>query len=93
MCGCFLAVASASPLTRFFAAPAFPSMVRVAGRASRAVCRVVGASRRSDLVIALPVITAVGVGAALAFWGGWTMSNTEADLAELEQSTAVPAMV
>jgi hypothetical protein len=44
-------------------------------------------------VIALPVVTAVGIVSALAFWVGWTMANTEADLAELEEQELVPAAV
>lgn len=53
----------------------------------------VGMMRRSYLVIALPVVAAVGVISALAFWVGWTMANTEADLAELEEQELVPAAV
>lgn len=53
----------------------------------------VGMMRRSYLVIALPVVAAVGVISALAFWVGWTMVNTEADLAELEEQELVPAAV
>jgi hypothetical protein len=53
----------------------------------------VGMMRRSYLVIALPVVTAVGIVSALAFWVGWTMANTEADLAELEEQELVPAAV
>ena len=41
--------------------------------------------RRSYLVIALPVLAATGLISALAFWVGWTMANTEPDLAELEE--------
>jgi hypothetical protein len=53
----------------------------------------VGMMRRSYLVIALPVVTAVGIVSALAFWVGWTMVNTEQDLAELEAEERVPAAV
>ena len=63
------------------------------GAAVQALFMVVGTMRRSYLVIALPVLTAVGVVSALTFWVGWTMANTEPDLAELEQSDAVPAAV
>jgi hypothetical protein len=52
---------------------------------------VVGALRRSYMVIALPVVTAVTVVSALAFWVGWTMMNTEPDLADLEEHDSVPA--
>jgi len=51
----------------------------------------VGMMRRSYLVIALPVVTAVGIVSALAFWVGWTIVNTEPDLAELEEQDMVPA--
>ncbi len=52
---------------------------------------VVGMMRRSYLVIALPVVTAVGIVSALAFWVGWTIVNTEPDLAELEEQDMVPS--
>ena len=52
---------------------------------------VVGALKRSYMVIALPVVAAITVISALTFWVGWTMANTEPDLAELEESDAVPA--
>ena len=53
----------------------------------------IGFLRRSYLIIALPVVAGVGVISALAFWVGWTMANTEPELAELEreESIAVPA--
>ncbi len=51
----------------------------------------VGTMRRSYLVIALPVLTAVGLISALTFWVGWTMMNTEPELAELEERDTVPA--
>ena len=63
------------------------------GAAVQALFMVVGTMRRSYLAIALPVLAAVGVVSALAFWVGWTMSNTEPDLAELEQHESVPAAV
>jgi hypothetical protein len=53
----------------------------------------VGLMRRSYLVIALPVALGVGVISALTFWVGWTMSNTEAELAELEQQDRIPSPV
>ncbi len=40
----------------------------------------VGAARRSYAAIALPVATALAGLSALAFWIGWTMMTTEADL-------------
>ena len=61
------------------------------GAAVQALFMIVGTMRRSYLVIALPVLAAVGVVSALAFWVGWTMANTEPDLAELEQRASVPA--
>ena len=36
---------------------------------------------------------AVGLVSALAFWVGWTMINTEPDLAELEEQDMVPAAI
>ncbi len=53
----------------------------------------VGTLRRSYLVIAIPVLTAVGLISALMFWVGWTMANTETDLAELEDAVEVPVVV
>jgi len=50
---------------------------------------IVGFLRRSYLVIALPVVVGTGIVAAMAFWVGWTMANTEADLAELEEQDRV----
>jgi hypothetical protein len=53
----------------------------------------IGTLRRSYMVIALPVLAATGIVSALAFWVGWTMMNTEPDLAELEEETMVPSPV
>jgi hypothetical protein len=53
----------------------------------------IGTLKRSYYVIALPVLAAAGVIGALAFWVGWTMMNTEPDLAELEEADAVPAVI
>jgi len=53
----------------------------------------IGALRRSYLVIALPVLAATGIVSALAFWVGWTMMNTEPELAELEAEAEIPAPV
>ncbi len=63
------------------------------GAAVQALFMVVGTMRRSYLVIALPVLAAVGVISALTFWVGWTMANTEPDLAELEERASVPTAV
>jgi len=54
---------------------------------------VVGVMRRSYLAIALPVAAAVALASALTFWVGWTMANTEPDLAELESQDAIPSLV
>ena len=54
---------------------------------------IIGTMRRSYLVIALPVLAAVGAISALMFWVGWTMANTEPDLAELEAAEEVPLAV
>lgn len=61
------------------------------GAAVQMLVMLIGTMRRSYLVIALPVLAAVGVVSALAFWVGWTMMNTEPDLAELEEQELVPA--
>ena len=63
------------------------------GAALQALIMVVGTMRRSYLVIALPVLAATGLISALAFWVGWTMANTEPDLAELEARESAPAAV
>jgi uncharacterized membrane protein YesL len=68
-------------------------MILMVGSAVQMLFMLVGMMRRSYLVIALPVVTAVGVISALAFWVGWTMINTEPDLAELEEQDAVPSVV
>jgi hypothetical protein len=68
-------------------------MFLMIGSAIQMLFMLVGMMRRSYLVIALPVVTAVGVVSALAFWVGWTMVNTEPDLAELEEQDAVPAAI
>ena len=57
------------------------------------VILLVGTMRRSYMIIALPVLAATGVIAALAFWVGWTMANTDDDLAELEEQESVPLAV
>ncbi len=61
--------------------------------AIQALVMVVGTMRRSYLVVALPVLAATGLISALAFWVGWTMANTEPELAELEERQSVPAAV
>lgn len=63
------------------------------GATIQALIVVVGTMRRSYLVIALPVLAAVSLISALAFWVGWTMANTEPDLAGLEERESVPATV
>jgi hypothetical protein len=63
------------------------------GASLQALIMLIGTMRRSYLVIALPVLGATGLISALAFWVGWTMVNTESDLAELEEQEAVPAAV
>jgi len=54
---------------------------------------VIATMRRSYLALAIPVLAATGVVSALAFWVGWTMASTSADLAELEEQDYVPATV
>jgi hypothetical protein len=63
------------------------------GAALQMLIMVIGTMRRSYLVIALPVLVATGVVSALAFWVGWTMMNTEPDLAELEEQERIPLTV
>lgn len=66
-------------------------MFLMVGAALQMLIMLIGTARRSYLVIALPVLAAVGVISALAFWVGWTMANTEADLAELEEQESILA--
>ena len=61
--------------------------------AAQMLFMLIGVARRSYLAIALPVIAAVGLISALTFWVGWTMANTEPDLAELESQDAIPSLV
>jgi hypothetical protein len=63
------------------------------GAALQMLIMVIGTMKRSYLAIALPVLLATGIVSALAFWVGWTMANTEEDLAELESADAVPVAV
>jgi hypothetical protein len=59
------------------------------GAALQMLIMLIGTARRSYMVLALPVLAATGIISALAFWVGWTMANTEADLAELEAQESV----
>ena len=68
-------------------------MFLMIGASLQMLIMLIGTARRSYLVIALPVLAATGVISALAFWVGWTMANTEADLAELEAQDSIPAPV
>ena len=43
------------------------------------VCFLIGASRRSYVVIAVPIGMALGVIAGLGFWVGYTMARTDWD--------------
>jgi hypothetical protein len=63
------------------------------GAALQMLVMLIGTMRRSYMAIALPVLAATGVISALAFWVGWTMANTNAELAELEAHESVPAPV
>jgi len=67
-------------------------MFLMIGAAIQMLIMLIGTLRRSYLTLALPVVTGVGVICALAFWVGWTMMSTDADLAELEEQEAVPAV-
>ena len=64
-------------------------MFLMIGAALEILILTIGFLRRSYLVIALPVVVGTGIVAAMAFWVGWTMANTEADLAELEEQDRV----
>jgi hypothetical protein len=66
-------------------------MFIVIGASLQMLIMVLGTLRRSYLVIALPVLAATGVVSALALWVGWTMMNTEPELADLEEAESIPA--
>ena len=68
-------------------------MFIVIGASVEMLVMLIGTLRRSYLVIALPVLVAMGIVSALAFWVGWTMMNTEPELAELEEEGAIPAPI
>ena len=68
-------------------------MFLMIGAALEIIILVIGLMRRSYLVIALPVVIGTGIVSAMAFWVGWTMANTEPDLAELEAAAEVPLPV
>ncbi len=68
-------------------------MFIVIGASIQMLIMLIGTLRRSYMVIALPVLVATGIASALAFWVGWTMMNTEPEMAELEEADAVPASV
>lgn len=67
--------------------------ILMAVAAVQGLVMLIGTLRRSYLVIALPVLASVGLISALMFWVGWTMANTEDELAELESAVEVPAAV
>jgi uncharacterized membrane protein YesL len=68
-------------------------MFIVIGASLHMLVMLIGTMRRSYLAIALPVVIATSIVSALAFWVGWTMMNTEPELAELEEESAIPASV
>lgn len=43
----------------------------------------IGVMRRSYLAVALPVLVALGAVSAVLFWIGYTMSNMQPDMSEL----------
>jgi hypothetical protein len=51
----------------------------------------VGLARKSYLALAIPVTAAMAAVGALAFWVGWTMVTTPADMPEPEAETAETA--
>lgn len=63
------------------------------GAALQMLIVTIGVMRRSYMVIALPVLVVTAVASAAAFWVGWTMANTQPDLAELESADRIPAAV
>jgi hypothetical protein len=68
-------------------------MILAIGAVINMVIMTIGVMRRSYLVIALPVLAMTGLISALTFWVGWTIANTEEDLAELELAEQIPAAV
>lgn len=68
-------------------------IILMIGAAFQALFILIGMMRRSYFAVALPVAAAVATISALAFWVGWTMANTEPDLAELEEADGVPLPV
>jgi hypothetical protein len=54
----------------------------MAGAAFQMLLFLIGLGRRSYLAIALPVTGAMAALSALAFWVGWTMLTTPADMPE-----------
>ena len=68
-------------------------MFLMIGASLQMLIMLIGTMRRSYLVIAVPVLAASAVISALAFWVGWTMANTEPDLAELESADAQALVV
>jgi hypothetical protein len=54
----------------------------MAGAALQLLIFVVGLMRKSYLAIAMPVTGAMAALSALAFWVGWTMLTTPADMPE-----------
>ncbi|MDP9238857.1 MAG: hypothetical protein M3P30_15905 [Chloroflexota bacterium] len=67
--------------------------ILMAAAGLNALLMVIGTMRRSYLAVAVPVLAATSLISALAFWVGWTMMNTEPDLAELEEREFVPTAV
>lgn len=64
----------------------------MAGAALELVLFLIGLFRRSYLAVAVPVTGAMAALSALAFWVGWTMLTTPADLPEPEiESTEIPS--
>jgi uncharacterized membrane protein YesL len=68
-------------------------MLLMVGAAVQVLVMLIATARRSYLAIALPVLAAVGVISALAFWVGWTMVQTDAEMAALEENDEIPAAV
>jgi len=48
-----------------------------------------GAARRSYMAVALPVLGGLALISGLAFWIGWTMFTSPAELEELEEAPSL----
>ncbi|HTE83690.1 MAG TPA: hypothetical protein VK821_03085 [Dehalococcoidia bacterium] len=63
----------------------------MAGAALQLLLFVIGLMRKSYLAIAMPVTGAMAALSALAFWVGWTMLTTPADMPDEDYAAAPDA--